>query len=344
MLLVSATLGLGSAALAAPPTSPFGPNEIVIIEAFADVGGGELVLTGRNFDPTKRATVYFGDDGTALGNCDAVDARTVTCDLPVVPSGSYAVYVVNDGSRQTRGLFYVTVGATGPQGPKGDAGVDGAPGAKGDKGDAGVAGTPGAKGDKGDAGAPGSPGPKGDPGADGADGADGAPGSDGADGAPGVVAATGPITYDSATQTVGLVNGTRPGDVLTWNGGSWVSAPPPSSSFVLDNRQPYLGLTCQIALEGIFPSRNGIEPFLGEMMWFAGNFSVRGWAFCDGQLLSIAANSALFSILGTTYGGDGQVTFGLPDLRGRVMVHEGQGPGLSVIDLGERGGTETLSR
>jgi microcystin-dependent protein len=78
---------------------------------------------------------------------------------------------------------------------------------------------------------------------------------------------------------------------------------------------------------------------------FAGNFAPRGWAFCDGQLLAISSNSALFSILGTTYGGDGRVTFGLPDLRGRAPIHAGgsQGPGLSRRRLGEKGGSENVT-
>ena len=84
----------------------------------------------------------------------------------------------------------------------------------------------------------------------------------------------------------------------------------------------------------------GIEPLIGEVQWFAGNFAPRGWAFCDGQLLAISSNSALFSILGTTYGGDGRTTFALPDVRGRVIIHEGQGPGLSDRRLGSRGGSE----
>ena len=74
---------------------------------------------------------------------------------------------------------------------------------------------------------------------------------------------------------------------------------------------------------------------------FGGNFAPRGWAFCEGQLLPINSNSALFSILGTTYGGDGRTTFGLPDLRGRVAIHPGNGPGLSSRKLGERIGSET---
>lgn len=83
------------------------------------------------------------------------------------------------------------------------------------------------------------------------------------------------------------------------------------------------------------------EPFIGEISMFAGNFAPRGWAFCDGQLLPINQNQALFSILGTTYGGDGRTTFGLPDLRGRVSIHAGQGPGLTDRRLGAKGGEET---
>jgi microcystin-dependent protein len=83
-----------------------------------------------------------------------------------------------------------------------------------------------------------------------------------------------------------------------------------------------------------------MNPFLGEMKMFGGNFAPRGWAYCDGQLLSINANQALFSLLGTTYGGDGRTTFALPDLRGRVGMHAGHGPGLSDRRLGARLGTE----
>ena len=85
------------------------------------------------------------------------------------------------------------------------------------------------------------------------------------------------------------------------------------------------------------------SPFIGQITLFAGNFAPRGWAFCNGQLLSIAQNTALFSILGTTYGGNGQTTFALPDLRGRVPVHAGQGPGLSNYDLGQQGGAESVT-
>jgi microcystin-dependent protein len=84
-----------------------------------------------------------------------------------------------------------------------------------------------------------------------------------------------------------------------------------------------------------------MDPILGQICLFAFNFTPRGWAACNGQLLSIAQNTALFSLLGTTYGGDGRTTFALPDLRGRVPMHYGQGPGLSNRDMGEAAGTET---
>jgi microcystin-dependent protein len=85
------------------------------------------------------------------------------------------------------------------------------------------------------------------------------------------------------------------------------------------------------------------EPFVGEIRMFAGNFAPRGWAFCDGQLLAVSQNDALFSLLGTIYGGDGRTTFGLPEMRGRIPVHAGQGPGLSNRRLGDKSGTEEVT-
>lgn len=85
------------------------------------------------------------------------------------------------------------------------------------------------------------------------------------------------------------------------------------------------------------------EPFIGQIIMFGGNFAIRGYAKCDGQLLSIAQNSALFSILGTTYGGDGRTTFALPDLRGRTPIHMGSGPGLTSHELGEKSGSESVT-
>ena len=85
------------------------------------------------------------------------------------------------------------------------------------------------------------------------------------------------------------------------------------------------------------------EPFLAEIKLFAGNFAPKGWAFCQGQLLSISQNQALFSLVGTMYGGDGQTTFGLPDLRGRVAIGFGQGSGLANYTQGDKGGVETVT-
>jgi microcystin-dependent protein len=85
------------------------------------------------------------------------------------------------------------------------------------------------------------------------------------------------------------------------------------------------------------------DAFVAEIRIFPFNFPPKGWAFCDGQLMPISQNTALFSLLGTTYGGDGKSTFALPDLQGRAPMHPGQGPGLSLHDLGENGGSETVT-
>ena len=85
------------------------------------------------------------------------------------------------------------------------------------------------------------------------------------------------------------------------------------------------------------------EPFVGEIRMFAGNFAPQGWAFCDGQLLAVSQNDALFSLLGTIYGGDGRTTFGLPDMRGRLPMHAGTGPGLSPRRLGAKFGAENVT-
>lgn len=87
----------------------------------------------------------------------------------------------------------------------------------------------------------------------------------------------------------------------------------------------------------------GSQPYLGDIMMFGGNFAPEGWALCNGQLMSIMQNQALFSILGTTYGGDGVTTFGLPDLRGRLPISLGQGPGLSNYPEGQASGSETVT-
>jgi microcystin-dependent protein len=86
-----------------------------------------------------------------------------------------------------------------------------------------------------------------------------------------------------------------------------------------------------------------VDPFVAEIRIFAGNFAPKGWAFCNGQLIAISQNTALFSLLGTTYGGDGRSTFALPNLQGAAPMHAGQGPGLSLRDLGENGGESAVT-
>lgn len=85
------------------------------------------------------------------------------------------------------------------------------------------------------------------------------------------------------------------------------------------------------------------DPFVAEIRIFPFNFAPKGWAFCDGQILPLSQNTALFSLLGTTYGGDGKSTFALPNLQGSAAKHPGQGPGLSLYDLGQQGGVETVT-
>jgi microcystin-dependent protein len=86
-----------------------------------------------------------------------------------------------------------------------------------------------------------------------------------------------------------------------------------------------------------------MDPFVAEIRIFPFNFAPKGWAFCDGQILPLSQNTALFSLLGTTYGGDGKSNFALPNVQGNTVMHPGQGPGLSLHDLGETGGSDTVS-
>jgi microcystin-dependent protein len=86
-----------------------------------------------------------------------------------------------------------------------------------------------------------------------------------------------------------------------------------------------------------------VDPFVAEIRMFCFNFAPRGWAWCDGQIMAISQNTALFSLLGTTYGGNGQSTFALPDMQGNAPMHPGQGAGLSLYDLGQMSGSETVT-
>ncbi|GAA4625979.1 phage tail protein [Cellulomonas oligotrophica] len=112
------------------------------------------------------------------------------------------------------------------------------------------------------------------------------------------------------------------------------------------NMPPYLTMTYAIATQGVFPSHDGGaggEPFVGEIRMFAGTFAPGGWAFCNGQLMPLAQNTALFSLLGTSFGGNGSSTFALPDLQGASPVGVGQGAGLSSFEVGDRAGAESVT-
>ena len=147
-----------------------------------------------------------------------------------------------------------------------------------------------------------------------------------------------------------LVGGTPAADDLaTFDGTNWVArnivvtCGLAGGGQPINNVQPFLVINFCIAMEGIFPSRNGTDTYIGEIMLNGYNFAPRGYASCDGQLIPISQNTALFSLLGTTFGGNGQTTFALPDLRGRVPIHQGQGPGLSSYVLGEVSGSESTT-
>ncbi len=247
-------------------------------------------------------------------------------------------------------------GATGPQGPVGATGPMGPTGLTGPAGPMGSMGPQGMMGLMGPMGPQGPAGPIGSQGLSGATGPMGPMGPAGPIGATGATGATGPAGPAGATGAqgpagTGLTPGTSNGNVKMWDasGNNWVnknlSTGNTGGGQSFSNMQPYLALNYCIALYGIFPSYNGADPFIAEIMLFAGNFAPNNYAFCNGQLLSIAQNSALFALLGTNYGGDGQVTFGVPDLRGRVAIHHGNsaGPGLSSYSLGQSGGTENTT-
>lgn len=274
-------------------------------------------------------------------------------------------------------------GAAGPQGPQGAKGDVGATGLQGAKGDIGATGATGLQGAKGDAGATGATGPTGPAGATGIQGIQGIPGDPSLafdntqalttktwtsskiktelDGKMATSHAANAITAANITSwttafnwgdhaTKGYLKNsslTESGDLLSYDGTNWVSKKlvlgNTGGGLAIDIRQPYLTLNYCIALQGVFPSRNSFEPFLGEIELYGFDFAPLGFASCNGQILSIAQNQALFALLGTIYGGNGISTFNLPDLRGRVALSQGQGTGLSTYIIGQSGGSQTIN-
>jgi microcystin-dependent protein len=146
--------------------------------------------------------------------------------------------------------------------------------------------------------------------------------------------------------SINISNSTN-GDLLYYDGTNWVAKNAviqnTGGGQAVNNMQPFLVVNYCIALSGIYPTRNISDPFIGTIGIFAFDWAPRYWATCDGQLISISQNTALFSLIGTYYGGNGQTTFGLPDLRGRVPIHQGSGSGLTSRTLGESSGSETIT-
>jgi microcystin-dependent protein len=145
------------------------------------------------------------------------------------------------------------------------------------------------------------------------------------------------------TNHIAINAGTQAGDLLTWDGNNWINMQPAIQHFSIpmDNRQPFLAVNYCIAVVGDFPSRNDAFPFLSQIQIFPYNFAPVGWFFCDGQLLSISQYAALFTLIGASYGGDGKLTFALPDLQGRIVIGAGQAPGLTGYQVGNAGGVES---
>jgi microcystin-dependent protein len=301
-----------------------------IVRAISDLTTNTITISGTDLVKNNKAPAV-SLAGLPLTITSATDT-SIVANLPAtITPGSYPLVVNADGKLDDKhgggghsAILDVTIGTVGPQGPQGD---------KGDQGDTGPIGPAGDKGDKGD---------QGDQGIQGETGPVGPIGPAGAKGDTGDTGATGPAG-PQGPPGIGINPGTDVNDQLYWDGSNWI-ADQKSNQMVIDdgNMQPWLGIYHCIALTGIYPSRNGLDPFIGEIMQVGFGFAPRGWALCDGQLLSISQNTALFSLLGTTYGGDGRTTFGLPDLRGRTAVHPGSGPGLRNRQWGQRSGFENI--
>ena len=161
---------------------------------------------------------------------------------------------------------------------------------------------------------------------------------------PSTLAGKAPISV-SSTNAISINAGTAAGDLITWDGTNWVNMLPAVQHFSLEasNLQPYLVANYCIASQGIFPSRSDANPFLSQIELFGFNFAPVGWFQCNGQLLPISQYTALFSLLGTNFGGNGTINFGLPNLQGNVPIGMGSGPGLSNFVEGQTGGSTTIT-
>ena len=254
----------------------------------------QIIITTVQLDLGNQTLLAIGSNfgpspdifmGSDTGTLDQLNVTNSGANFVVADllTTAAGTYVVLVANGATVGFADVTIGPIGPTGPEGPPGPQGVQGPEGPVGPPRIQGPPGPQGIQGPEGPEGPQGPQ------------GIQGPQGPEGPPGVSIPTVVRLGDSTDIT--------------------------------------LGINYVIALLGIFPPRNvgdvpvvtpssvGPDPYIGAIGLFAGTFPPRGWAFCDGQLLPISGNEALFAILGTTYGGDGQTNFALPDLRGRMPVH-----------------------
>jgi microcystin-dependent protein len=155
------------------------------------------------------------------------------------------------------------------------------------------------------------------------------------------------LLVGNGTSAVSTISPATSGNILYANGTNWLSKTLgvglSGNGASFSNMQPYQTTNYCIATQGIFPSRAGYDAYMGEINIFAFDFVPRGYNACDGAILSVSSNAALFALLGTTYGGNGSTTFALPDYRGRTLIGQGAGPGLSARVLGQSGGTENTT-
>ena len=312
LLVLTVCLGwMGSALAGKPAPSPPGNHliitkvEVVVVEDSVS-STTTLTIFGAHFSFGNSLEVTLGEIGPPTSPLLYSDNEIVAEWDSAIANGDYLLTVSTGNGQSKNDEYDLTIGAGGgAQGPPGEDGADGS--------SCSIAGTTVSCTDGTSADV------QGPPGNDGTDGKDGKDGKDGADGAQGPIGPEGPEgpagpSFESANK-----GGDQPHN----------------------NMQPFLAVHCIIFIDS---TGIGTNFPLGEIRFYAGignQGPPPGWAFCDGQIIPVSQNPALFSILGAVYGGDGRSTFGLPDARGRVLVHEGSGPGLTPRRWGEKSGAET---
>jgi microcystin-dependent protein len=316
---------------------------------------------GMQISILQNATAVYAETHTINANVNGL--VTLEIGLGAVQFGSFTnidwssgTYFIKTETDPTRGSSYTITGISqllsvpyalyAKTSGNSTPGAQGQPGADGAKGDTGSAGTNVIDGEKGDKGLIGDTGAEGARGLSGSQGSPGMNGEKGNNGERGDAGTNGIDGEKGETGDAGAFPTGDNGDLFTHDGTNWVAKKlsiQAHESQNLNVSNPYLGIHYIIAAQGTYPSRSSSNPFIAEIIMFGGNFAPRNWAFCNGQMLAIDENAALFSLIGAIYGGDGRTTFRLPNLRGRTPVHAGTGAGLSNVRLGEKRGVESIT-